>query len=126
MGTPLDNARYINLETFKKSGAGVKTPVWSAPLDGKLVVFTAGDSWKVKRLRNNPKIRVTGCNGRGGVREGATWYEGTARVLDDGEGRRALRALRAKYGWQMYGADFFSAIVGRMKKRAYLELTVGA
>ena len=53
MGTPLDKERFISLETFKKNGDGVKTPVWSAPLDGKLVVFTAGGSYKVKRLRNN-------------------------------------------------------------------------
>src|SRR5438132_10650617 len=101
MGTPLDNERFISLETFKKNGEGVKTPVWAAPLDGKLVVFTAGNSWKVKRLGRNPKIRVAACDGRGNVKPGATWYEGTARILSDAaEGRRALGALRRKYGWQ--------------------------
>src|SRR5438067_766208 len=84
MGTPLDPERFISLETFKKSGAGVKTPVWTAPLDGKLVVFTAGSSWKVKRLRNNNKIRV------GATRADARAGGDRARV------RRARRALRRR------------------------------
>ncbi len=53
--------KYLNLETFKKSGDGVKTPVWfaaepSAKLDSsdaKLYVYTIGVSGKVKRIRNN-------------------------------------------------------------------------
>src|ERR1700729_2183968 len=48
---PFAAERYISLETFKRDGGGVKTPVWAAPLDGALVVFSAGDSFKVKRLR---------------------------------------------------------------------------
>src|SRR5271165_3970515 len=65
MATPLDSARYINLMSFKRDGAGVETPVWAAPLDGKLVVFTNRDSYKVKRIGRNPKVRVARCNARG-------------------------------------------------------------
>ena len=54
MSTPLDGETYISLETFRKDGSGVKTPVWAAALDGKLVVMTDGTSHKVKRLRSNP------------------------------------------------------------------------
>ncbi len=50
--------KYLNLETFKKNGTGVKTPVWfaedpSAGLDSsdaKLYVYTIGVSGKVKRI----------------------------------------------------------------------------
>jgi len=46
--------KYLNLETFKKAGEGVKTPVWfaadpSASLDSsdaKLYVYTIGVSGK--------------------------------------------------------------------------------
>src|SRR2546421_316307 len=55
--------KYLNLETLKKSGDGVKTPVWfaadpSASLDSndaKLYVYTIGVSGKVKSIRNNPR-----------------------------------------------------------------------
>src|SRR5437868_15193587 len=100
MGTPLDSARYINLETFKKNGDGVKTPVWSAPLDGKLVVFTAGESFKVKRLGRNPKIRVAACDARGNVRADTVGHDGTGRILGGAAAeRRALGALGGNYGW---------------------------
>src|SRR6202035_493524 len=65
---PLADAKYVNLETFKKDGNGVKTPVWAAPLDGKLVVMSAGDAFKVKRLRRDPHARVAACDVRGKVR----------------------------------------------------------
>ena len=63
----LGDARYINLESFKKDGNGVKTPVWCAPLDGHIVVFTEGEAYKVKRVRRNPKVRVAECDVRGKV-----------------------------------------------------------
>lgn len=125
MATPLDQERYISLETFRKDGTGVKTPVWAAPLDGKLVVFTDGTSYKVKRLRNNPKVRVAGCDARGAVIK-TEWLDGSARIVtDDGAYiERAHRALKDKYGWQLRLLDFFSRLGGRIGRRAYLELTL--
>ena len=116
---------YVNLETFKRDGNGVKTPVWVAPLDGKLVVMSAGNAFKVKRLRRDPRARVAACDFSGNVR--GAWLEATGRILEDGEHvKRAHAALRGKYGWQMAIGDFFARISGRMEKRAYLEITVMA
>jgi len=124
MATPLDSERYISLETFRKDGTGVKTPVWSAPLDGKLVVFTNGQSFKVKRLRNNPKARVAGCDVRGQVIKTA-WHDGQARIVEDAAWiERAHRALIDKYGWQVRMLDFFARLGGRIRQRAYLEITI--
>jgi uncharacterized protein len=120
---PLADEQYINLETFKRDGNGVKTPVWAAPLDGKLVVMTAGDAFKVKRLRRDAHARVAACDFRGNVR--GPWLEATGRILEREEDiGRAHSALRNKYGWQMALGDFFARIAGRIKKRAYLELSV--
>ena len=123
MTTALDAERYINLETFRKDGSGVKTPVWAAALDGKLVVMTDGTSYKVKRLRNNPKVRVAACSARGDVR--GPWHEGTCRVLDADGSQRAEAALKGKYGLQYKVLNFFSRLGGRYGRRAYLEVTVG-
>ena len=122
-GTPLDAERYINLETFKKDGTGVKTPVWAAPLDGRLVIVTDGTSFKVKRLRNNGKVRVAPCDARGKVK--GAWYDAQGRVIEDpAQKARAIAALRQKYGWQIRILDFFSWIGRRIGRRAFLELTV--
>ncbi len=124
MATPLDNAEYINLETFKKSGDGVKTPVWCAPLEGKLVVFSEGKAYKVKRVRNNGKVRVAPCDVRGKVLGG--WHEGTARVVDHDAAfeKRAYAALTQKYGWKMRILDFFSSLAGKKGKRALIQISL--
>jgi PPOX class probable F420-dependent enzyme len=125
MSGPLDHERYINLETFKRDGAGVKTPVWAAPLDGKLVVVTDGTSYKVKRLSRNPRIRAAACDVRGKPR--GEWYEGRGKRIEDaGHQQRALAALHRKYGWQIKLLDLFARIGGRFGRRAYLELEVPA
>jgi PPOX class probable F420-dependent enzyme len=114
---------YINLATFRRSGKAVATPVWFAELDGKLCVFSEGKAGKVKRLRNSPRARVAVCDVRGKLR--GEWIEAVARVVEDPETiERALAALRAKYGWQMWIADFFSRLAGRIDKRAIIEIDV--
>ena len=120
---PLGDARYVSLETFRKDGTGVKTPVWAAPMEGHLMIFSEGKSYKIKRLRNNPKVRVAACDVRGRVR--GAWLEGTARILDD-EARIALahQAIRQKYGLQAAVLDFFARLAGRTARRAYIEVTL--
>jgi uncharacterized protein len=120
----LDDARYINLMTFKRDGAGVQTPVWAAPLDGKLVVFTNRDSYKVKRIGRNPKARVARCDARGKLL--GPWLDATCTVSGDPvQQRRIMEALGRKYGWQIAVTNFFSRLFGKAQKRAYLEISVG-
>src|SRR5690606_13387398 len=57
--------RYINLETFRKDGSGVKTPVWFVNVGDKLGVFSNGKAYKVKRLARDPRVRVAACDVRG-------------------------------------------------------------
>ena len=121
----LAKARYVNLETFRTNGTGVKTPVWVAPDGDELVIFTNGDSYKVKRLRRNPAIRIAECNVRGGLK--GPWYEGTARLVADEAGRQSvLRALRKKYGWQMVLADWGGRIRGSKKNWEMIAVRLGA
>ncbi len=120
---PLDRHRYLSLATFRRSGAEVKTPVWFAAADGKIYVFTAGDSGKVKRLRHSSRARVAPSDMRGHVRGG--WSDVTARIVTEpGVIERAHAALRAKYGWQMWIGDLFSRLTGRIRRRAWIEIEV--
>jgi PPOX class probable F420-dependent enzyme len=119
----LGDERYISLESFKKDGNGVKTPVWCAPLDGKIVVFSEGEAFKVKRVRRNPKVRIAKCDVRGKVL--GPWSEGTCVIVQDkGHEERAYAALRKKYGLQMRVLDFFSGLAGKKNKRAVLEISL--
>jgi len=106
--------KYLNLETFKKSGDGVKTPVWfaaepSARLESsgaKLYVYTIGVSGKLKRIRNNPRMKVAPCNMRGDVR--GEWVEARAEILTGAEAELGMRLLNKKYvPWKQL-LDFFA------------------
>ncbi len=117
----LDHELYISLETFRRNRTGVKTPVWFAARNGKLYVFTEASSWKVKRLRNDPRIRVASCSVRGRVR--GEWIDGAGKRVDDpGLIEGAYEALLDKYGWQMRLTNRLSRLTGRFEKRAILEL----
>jgi len=119
----LDREAYLNLATFRRSGAAVETPVWFAAHAGRLYLFTEAAAGKVKRLRANPSIRVAACSVRG--RPKGAWLPGRARRVDDpATVAAAYRALRRKYGWQMKLLDLFSRLAGRIDQRAILELEV--
>jgi PPOX class probable F420-dependent enzyme len=124
-GTPLDTASYVSLGSFKKDGSVVQTPVWVAPLDGKLVVYTLEETYKVKRIRRNPKVRLARCDVRGNVL--GEWHEGTCVVLGDTERvKRAYAAFRDKYGLMMRIGDVMSTLTGRIKRRVVLEITLAS
>jgi PPOX class probable F420-dependent enzyme len=119
----LGKARYVNLETFRKNGTGVKTPVWVARDGNQLVIFTNGDSYKVKRLRRNSKIRIAECGVRGALK--GPWHDGTGRLVDDeAQKQSATRALHEKYGWQMTLSDWGARLRGSKKNWAFISITV--
>jgi Pyridoxamine 5'-phosphate oxidase len=63
--TPLAGHKYLNLESFKRDGTPVQTPVWFAEDHGLLYVYTLANAGKVKRIRRNPRIRIAPCTMRG-------------------------------------------------------------
>jgi len=87
--------KYISLETFKKNGQGVKTPVWFVLQKNAFYVYTEADSWKVKRIRNNPRVRVAVCNFRGDIK--GPWLEATASLVEGDERLAADKLLDRKY-----------------------------
>jgi PPOX class probable F420-dependent enzyme len=121
----LDREPYISLETFRRNGVGVPTPVWFALGDGRFWVFSEAKAGKIKRLRNSDRARIAACNVSGRVR--GPWRDARARVVSEpGRIRTAYAALHAKYGWKMKLADFFSTLTGRIHKRAIIEIEPAA
>ncbi|PYT73916.1 MAG: PPOX class F420-dependent oxidoreductase [Acidobacteria bacterium] len=106
--------KYLNLETFKKNGQGVKTPVWFAAEpslqldsnDAKLYVYTLGVSGKVKRIRNNPRVKVAPCDMRGGLK--GDWVRARAEILTGAEAQHGMQLLNKKYAPWKQLLDFFA------------------
>lgn len=116
-------ARYVNLATRRRNGREVLTPVWMASAGTAYYVFSEAHVGKVKRLRANPQVRLARCDIRGKVL--SAWTGATARLIDDPTTVAiAYRALRAKYGWQMWLLDGMSKLTGRYDKRVIIELRV--
>lgn len=57
--------KVISLETYRKNGEPVRTPVWFLEENGILYVHTDDSTGKVKRIRKNPKVRVAPSHFRG-------------------------------------------------------------
>ncbi|MFI9492194.1 MULTISPECIES: PPOX class F420-dependent oxidoreductase [Streptomyces] len=116
-------SEYVSLTTYRKDGTPVATPVWSAADGDVLYIWTRSDSWKVKRLRDDSRVRVTVCDVRGRIAEGAPSAEGTARLLD-AAGTAAVRKLLARrYTWKFWLVDV-PAMVVRLGKRPHTGIAV--
>jgi uncharacterized protein len=70
MGEPEALSRFqgekvISLETYRRNGEPVRTPVWFLEENGTLYVHTDDSTGKVKRIRRNPTVRVAPSHFRG-------------------------------------------------------------
>jgi uncharacterized protein len=89
------DGKYLSLTSFKRDGTGVSTPVWFASDDRHLLVETDANSYKVKRIRRDPHVRIALCDARGRLRGES--LEADARVLSEDERERVERLLARKY-----------------------------
>jgi len=113
--------QYLNLETLRRSGVGVKTPVWFTQDDGTLFVRTIDNSGKVKRVRQISSVNIAPCK-VDGILLGA-WTPATAReVKDPAVDRKVDRLLGQKYGLMKALFGLASSLQGR--KYTVLELKV--
>jgi hypothetical protein len=110
--------QFLNLETFRKSGVGVPTPVWFAEQDGVLYVSTIDNSGKVKRLRNNGRVRIAPCDARGGLK--GEWVEAQAKIVEGETATKANSLLDKKYGFQKKMFDSMAKL--RKNKHAMIQI----
>ena len=108
-------AKYLSLETFRKTGVGVRTPVWfaqdvqDAPAITVFYIYSEADAGKVKRIRSNPKVRVAPCSMRGDVC--GDWIDGYAHICEGDEAANGQQLLRQRYGLLKIVGDFFSRLM---------------
>ncbi|MCL4826867.1 MAG: PPOX class F420-dependent oxidoreductase [Caldilinea sp.] len=118
----IGNPTYIALETFRKSGEGVITPVWVAAEDGKLYVWTLDNSGKVKRICNNGRVRIAISDARGAPK--SEWVEAQAHVLDDpASDQKQQQRLAKKYGWQFHLFNLMGRFSRSKAAHVALEIT---
>jgi uncharacterized protein len=122
----LAGEKYISLTTFKQDGTPVATPVWVVSDDGRrLLVWTAAQTWKVKRLRRDPRVVVSASDFRGRTRGES--YEGVGRLLDIPPGSLVEPLLDRKYGLTRRLLGVFNRLVRAVTRRqaesaAYIEI----
>ena len=115
-------AHYCLLDTFKRSGEAVPTPVLFGLEDGRIYLRTEPDVGKVRRIRNNPRVRVGPCNWR--AKPKGPMAEGTARVLPPEENDRAYGVLKRNY---TFGQRQYENTIDRLPvELVYVEVSPGA
>lgn len=114
-----DNQQYLNLETFRKNGQGVRTPVWFVREGDTLYVWTQANSGKAKRARNISRVNIAPCKVDGTLL--GDWHPATVRRDDSLEAIKKVRGLFAK----KYGLMFYAfALMGKLRKAQYTTLEI--
>ena len=116
----VSKAQYVLLTTFTKDGRPKPTPIWIAYDGDRAVMITEKNSWKVKRIRNTPRVTLAVCDMRGNVKGPAV--EAVATVLDDSQTESVYRAINKRYGLIGMIFSFFSKLRGGAKRTVGLEI----
>ena len=113
-------AKYVLLTTFTKDGRPKPTPNWAAPDGDRLLVITEKDAWKVKRIRNTPRVTLAVCDMKGNVKSEAV--DAVATILDASQTEKVYQAIGKRYGIVGKVFNMFSKLRGGDKRTIGLEL----
>ena len=112
-------SQYILLTTFTKDGRPKPTPIWAAPDGEGLIVITQETSWKVRRIRNTPRVTIAECDVRGNIK-GETVQ--AVASIDKSRTGDAYHAIGKRYGVLGKAFNLVSKLRGGMKNNVALEL----
>jgi len=113
-------AQYILLTTFTKDGRPKPTSVWAASDGDSLLVISEEKAWKVKRIRNTPRVTLAVCDIRG--RPKSEPIEATANILDKSHNDAVYDAIGREYGLIGRVFNLFSKLRGGGQNNVGLEL----
>jgi PPOX class probable F420-dependent enzyme len=113
-------SEYLLLTTYTKDGRPKPTAIWAAPQGDRLVAITQEKSWKVKRIRNTPRVTVSVCDRRGNPRGESV--DAIAAVLDKSDNGTVYDAIGKRYGLLGKTFNLVSKLRGGMKNNVGIEL----
>lgn len=118
----IGDEKYVSFTSVKRNGEEVSLPVWIVQLSPSEVAFTsAGDAWKVKRVRANAQVALQPCDFRGRLLEGGRKVHGTARVVTPRENPQDLavveKAVNKKYGIVASFVNLSSFLKGMFRRQ---------
>ena len=116
----VSKAQYVLLTTFTKDGRPKPTPIWIARDGDRAVVITEKNAWKVKRIRNTPRVTLAVCDMKGRVKGDPV--EAVATVLDDSQTDDVYRAITKRYGIVGRVFSVFSKLRGGAGRTVGLEI----
>jgi PPOX class probable F420-dependent enzyme len=97
---PFARQSYISVETYRKNGQPVRTPVWFAQNETcrEVYVWTDITSGKAKRIRNNPEVKLAPSNGTGTPK--GPYQLALAHLSTEGspEFKTGVELINKKYG----------------------------
>ena len=111
---------YILLTTFTKDGRPKPTAIWAVPEGDRLVAITQEQSWKVKRIRNTPRVTIAACDMRGNPKGEAV--EAVAAILDKSANGATYDGIGKRYGLIGKTFNLFSKLRGGMTNNVSIEL----
>jgi PPOX class probable F420-dependent enzyme len=115
-----EKQQYLNIETFRKNGQGVKTPVWFVQDGETLHVWTFAGAGKIKRIRRNGSVRVAPSTVSGEPL--GDWVNAQAVAHASAEAIQYVEKLmKKKYGFSFFLFNGLGKI--RKSKTAVIKIT---
>ncbi len=118
MTNRLSKAKYINLETYKRNGEAVRTPVWFVEKNGLVYFHSMAKSWKVKRLKRNPMVRLAPCSMSGKIK--GDWLKGKVTLIDGEEGKRIVKLVNSSQS----GMDKIISFFEKRRERGSVAFSI--
>jgi len=115
MGNQLEqflDQKYINLETYKKDGTPIRTPVWFVIDNDLIYIITRDSTGKVKRLKNNQDVRIVPCSFKGEPKN--EWIKGKVEKITGKEADIAIKLRKKKYGMSARLIGLFTSQKGNL------------
>jgi len=99
----ISDEKYVALTTYKKDGSTKTVPVWIADFgDDKVGFTTSSSSYKVKRINNDPRVKLQPSDSRGNVKEGSVEVTGTGEIKSGADFEHYASIVKDKYGIQYH------------------------
>lgn len=87
--------KYISLISYTRNGDPIATQVWFVEKEEKIYFVTTQKRYKIRRIRNNPNVKVARSSMRGKAK--GEYIDGIARILLDKEFKSIIKLFKKKY-----------------------------